>query len=334
MRSLRQLRLAGVLLLSGALSCGLAVIPADAFAAGAAQSGAQPAKAKQSTKRKVKTTRVKKDFLPVRASAAQLHGLRSTSDALSLESSAALVVDQDSFDVLFSKNPNVALPIASITKLMTALVVLEANQVLDEEIEITQADLDTEKGTGSRLRFGTVLSRADLLHLALMSSENRAAHALGRNYPGGLASFVAAMNAKARLLGMGSSSFVDPTGLSSRNVASAEDLARLVHAASLNPVIREFSTGRGHSVRVAGGRSIDFRNTNALVANPTWNIALQKTGYIAEAGRCLVMQTFIQGKSTVIVLLDSVGKYSRLGDATRIRKWIEARSTLAEHLKS
>lgn len=334
MRSLRQLRLAGVLLLSGALTIGVAAVPAEAFAAGTQQAGAQAGKSRQVSKRKAKPARVKKEYVAVRASAGQLHGLHKTPDALSLESNAVLVIDQDSFNVLFSKNPNVALPIASITKLMTALVVLEADQALDEDIEITQADLDTEKGTGSRLRFGTVLSRADLLHLALMSSENRAAHALGRNYPGGLSAFVGAMNAKAKLLGMGSSSFVDPTGLSSRNVASAEDLARLVHAASLNPVIREFSTGRGHRVQVAGGRSIDFRNTNALVANPSWNIALQKTGYIAEAGRCLVMQALIQGKSTVIVLLDSVGKYSRLGDAARIRKWIEARGSLPEPIKS
>ena len=336
MRNFQQLRLAGALVLCSAMLMGGALAPAVAQAVEAQAVPAHPVKAKHVVKRKPKAARVKRssaELLPARASAAQLAGLRSKdagSHPLALESSAVLVIDQDSSNVLFSKNPGVALPIASITKLVTALVVLEAGQSLDEPVEITQADLDTEKGTGSRLKFGTVLSRRDLLHLALMSSENRAAHALGRNYPGGLADFIPAMNAKVQLLGMGSSHFVDPTGLSSRNVASAEDLARLVHAASLNPTIREFSTGREHRVQVAGGRSIDFRNTNALVANPTWNIALQKTGYITEAGRCLVMNALIQGKSTVIVLLDSVGKYARLGDATRIRKWLEAKNATME----
>lgn len=274
--------------------------------------------------RAVRTPKLKKSYAVIapRASAAQLQGLDDVSDALSLQSSVALVVDQESSAVLFAKNPGVALPIASITKLMTALVVLEAKQPLDEYLEINKEDLDTEKGTGSRLAFGTSLTRGDLLHLALMSSENRAANALGRNYPGGLAAFVRAMNAKAQLLGMHSSRFVDPTGLSSSNVASAEDLARLVAAASDNPAIRSYSTGHGYSVQVAGGRTVSYRNTNALVKNPAWDIALQKTGYIREAGRCLVMNTIIGGKAVVIVLLDSVGKYSRLGDADRIKKWM------------
>lgn len=273
--------------------------------------------------RTVRTPRLKKSYAVIapRASAAQMRGLDGVSDTLSLQSNVALVVDQESSAVLFAKNPGVALPIASITKLMTALVVLEAKQPLDEFIEVTKEDLDTEKGTGSRLAFGTSLTRGDLMHLALMSSENRAANALGRNYPGGLAAFVRAMNAKAQLLGMHSSRFVDPTGLSSSNVASAEDLARLVAAASENPAIRAYSTGHDYSVQVAG-RTVAYRNTNALVKNPAWDIALQKTGYIREAGRCLVMNTIIGGKAVVIVLLDSVGKYSRLGDADRIKKWM------------
>ncbi len=315
-----------------------ALPPAGAAAPSASSASAKKGQVKRTVKRTVQRTvkpnakavRLKKSYpvMPVRASAARLQGLHATGDALDLQSSAALVFDPENSSVLFSKNPNVALPIASITKLMTALVVLEAGQSQDEQLEITEADIDTEKGTGSRLRFGTVLSRGELLHLALMSSENRAAHALGRHYPGGLSAFIGAMNAKAQLLGMSSSRFVDPTGLSSRNVASAEDLARLVNAASQNPAIRSYSTGRGYSVQVAG-RTLDFRNTNALVANPTWNIALQKTGYIAEAGRCLVMQAVIEGKAVVIVLLDSVGKYARVGDATRIRKWVEANSGAA-----
>ena len=180
------------------------------------------------------------------------------------------------------------------------------------------------KGASSRLVLGTTLTRGDLIHLALMSSENRAAHALGRNYPGGLPAFVLAMNAKARKLGMTSAHFVDPAGLSCDNVASAEDLSKLVMAASENPVIREYSTDRGYSVRV-GRRTLEYRNTNALVSNPTWNIIVQKTGYITEAGRCLVMQAVIQGRTVVIVLLNSVGKNTRVADAVRIRRWMEAK---------
>jgi len=257
-----------------------------------------------------------------RPTTAQLQGLRH-GDPLSLVSSVALVVEEDTFEVLFAKNPDVPLPIASITKLMTAMVVLDAGQSMDEIIRITQADLDTEKGTGSRLSFGTELTRRDMLRLALMSSENRAANALGRHYPGGLQAFVKAMNIKARLLSMQTSQFVDPTGLSSRNVASAGDLARLVRAASMHPVIREFSTYPEYSVQVAG-RRVDYRNTNALLKNASWDISLQKTGYISEAGKCLVMQAVIKGKNVVIVLLDAMGQYGRFGDANRIKSWVEA----------
>ncbi|MGC1520826.1 MAG: D-alanyl-D-alanine endopeptidase [Steroidobacteraceae bacterium] len=240
-----------------------------------------------------------------------------------LKSSSVLILDQSDSQVLYSRNSDVAMPIASITKLMTALVVLDANQPLDEPIEITEADRDLPKASFSRLAVGTTLSRGDLMHLALMASENRAAHALGSNYPGGLPAMVAAMNAKAAQLGMANSHFVDPTGLSSQNVASPEDLSKLVIAASHNSTIREFSTDRHYAVKVRR-HMVEFRNTDNLVANPTWNIIVQKTGYIAEAGKCLVMAAVIEGRSVVIVLLDSLGKYTRVADAKRIKTWMEA----------
>jgi D-alanyl-D-alanine endopeptidase (penicillin-binding protein 7) len=189
---------------------------------------------------------------------------------------------------------------------------------------VTAEDRAVGKGASSRLAVGTKLTRGDLLHLALMSSENRAAHALGRNYPGGIPAFARAMNEKAQSLGMTSSHFVEPTGLSSDNVASPEDLSRLVMAAAGNPTIRDFSTDTQHSVRI-GRRMVEFRTTDALVRNPGWNIIVQKTGYITEAGRCLVMQAVIGGRNVVIVLLNSFGKYTRVADAVRMRKWIEAR---------
>ena len=242
---------------------------------------------------------------------------------LDVRSNAALVVDANDSTVLFAQRDNTAVPIASITKLLTALVVLDGRQPLDEIITITNADRDTERASSSRLVTGTTLSREELLHLALMSSENRAAHALGRSYPGGLAGFVRAMNTKAKSLGMASSQFSDPTGLSSRNVASARDLVKLVKAASDKPLIRRYSTDERHTV-VAGRRSLEFRNTNSLVARLDWNIAVQKTGYTQDAGECLVMHTRIDGRSVVIVLLNSFGKYTRVADARRIRKWMEA----------
>ncbi len=240
-----------------------------------------------------------------------------------LRSSAVLVLDEASSTVLLARQAEVATPIASITKLMTALVVLDARQPLDEILEVTDADRERGRGAYSRLAIGTRLSRGDLLHVALMSSENRAAHALGRNYPGGLPAFVAAMNAKARALGMGNARFVDPTGLSSENIASPADLSKLVIAASHEPMIQQFSTDQLHAVRV-GRRMLEFRNTDLLVRNPAWNIIVQKTGYITEAGKCLVMKTLIRGRAIVIVLLDSFGKYTRVADAQRIRLWLEA----------
>ncbi len=240
-----------------------------------------------------------------------------------LKSSGVLVVDASDSSVLVAKRADIASPIASITKLMTALVVLEAHQPLDEPITITQADTDVGRGAFSRLAVGTTLSRADLLHLSLMSSENRAAHTLGNHYPGGVTALVSAMNAKAQALGMTSAHFVEPTGLSSQNVASPKDLSKLVMAASQNATIREYSTDESYVVRVHR-HLVEFRNTDKLVSNPAWNIVVQKTGYITEAGRCLVMQAVIQGRSVVIVLLDSLGKYTRLADATRIKRWMEA----------
>lgn len=257
-----------------------------------------------------------------RASVGHSAGLNS-SDALDLKSSAALVLDQETNQVLYSKNANAVLPIASLTKLMTAIVVAEAKLPLDELITISQDDVDTEKGSRSRLRVGTQLARGEMLHLALMASENRAAHALGRSFPGGSEAFVAAMNGKAQALGMTESRFVESTGLSSRNQSSARDLATLVRAAHEHPIIREMSVSPRHQVEV-GRRNMAFHNTNRLVSRPDWDIGLQKTGYIAEAGRCLVMQATMAGRPLILVFLDSAGKYSRLGDAERVRQWVTA----------
>ena len=243
-----------------------------------------------------------------------------------LKSSSVLVIDQGDSTVLYSRNSGVAAPIASITKLMTALVVLDAKQSLTQPLEITQAEVSLPRGGMSRLAVGTVLSRGDMMHLALMSSENRAAHVLGMNYPGGLPAVVVAMNRKAAALGMTSAHFVDPTGLSSDNVASPEDLSKLVIAASHNPTIREYSTDQRYTVRVRR-HLVEFHNTDNLVANPTWNIIVQKTGYISEAGKCLVMEAVIEGRKVVIVLLDSVGKLTRVADAKRVKSWLEATAT-------
>ncbi len=258
-------------------------------------------------------------------SAGQSAGLHRTDDPLNLRSSVALVVEQDTGEVLFSKNPDAVLPIASITKLMTAMVVTEAGLSMDEELTITQDDVDTEKGSRSRLSVGTRLTRGEMMHLALMSSENRAANALGRHYPGGLPAFVAAMNRKAAELGMAGTHYVEPTGLSSRNQSSAQDLAILVKAASEVPLIAELSVSREAAVAV-GRRQLQFRNTNALVRDANWDIGLQKTGYISEAGRCLVMQANLAGRKLIMVLLDSAGKYSRIGDAERLRSWLASDS--------
>jgi len=257
-----------------------------------------------------------------------LHG---ASDSLALRSSVALVMDQDTKEVLFSKNESAVLPIASITKLMTGLLVSEAKLPMEEVITISQDDVDTEKGSSSRLRVGTELSRGELLHLALMASENRAAHALGRTYPGGLSNFVGLMNARAKLLGMHDTSYVEPTGLSSRNQSSARDLATLVNFAYGDATLRELSTSTGYQVEV-GRRTLQYNNTNRLVKNPAWDIGLQKTGYISEAGQCLVMQAKVAGRKLIMVFLDSAGKLSRIADAERVKRWVESNPAgLAKH---
>lgn len=257
--------------------------------------------------------------------------LLSDSQALALASSSVLVQDQATGAVLYEKNANAVLPIASITKLMTAMVALDANPDLKETLAISMEDVDLLKGTHSRLSVGAQLSREEMLRLALMSSENRAASALSRNYPGGQKAFVAAMNVKAKTLGLNDTRFFDPTGLTALNVSSSHDLAKMVGAAHQYPLIREFTTTVEEEVNVAG-RSQQFHNTNALVKSPAWQIGLSKTGYINEAGRCLVMQAWINSKPTIIVLLASVGKMTRVGDANRIKRWVEANAQAPQRL--
>ena len=261
--------------------------------------------------------------VPPKPSFGELAGLHQIRDALELKSGVALVVDQDTKEVLFSKNDSAVLPIASLTKLMTGLVVQDARLPLNETITITQDDVDTEKGSRSRLVVGTSLTRGEMLHLALMSSENRAANALGRTHPSGLNEFVRLMNAKAQALGMRDTKYVEPTGLSSKNQSSAHDLALLASAVYQDPVLRNYSISPGYEVAV-GEKTLQFNNTNRLTKNPDWDIGLQKTGYISEAGRCLVMQTKIAGRKLIMVFLDSAGKFSRLGDAERVRRWVES----------
>ncbi len=310
-----------------ALVIGLAPIAAEA----APRKGTTAAKKSQTASKRVvrsfavgkRASVIRVAQVPARPSYGQIAGLHSVQDQLDLKSSVALVIDQETREVLLSKNDSAVLPIASLTKLMTGLLVSEAKLPMDEMITITQDDVDTEKGSRSRLKVGSMLTRGELLHLALMSSENRAAHALGRTYPGGMDAFVSLMNAKAKTLGMKDTRYVEPTGLSSKNQSSAHDLATLVGSAYNDPVLREFSTSPGHQVAV-GNRTLQFNNTNRLVKNAGWDIGLQKTGYISEAGQCLVMQTKIAGRKLIMVFLDSAGKLSRLGDAERVRKWVES----------
>ncbi|PPC93950.1 MAG: D-alanyl-D-alanine endopeptidase [Methylotenera sp.] len=246
------------------------------------------------------------------------------SSPLRLASAKALVMNQLTGETLFAKDTDLPTPIASVTKLMTAMVVLDANLPMDEVLTITNEDVDYLKHTHSRLSVGTELTRGELLQLALMASENRAASALGRNYPGGITAFVRAMNVKAEMLGMRTSRFVDSSGLDSNNVSTAEDLAKMVSAAYQYPQIRQVSTTPSQEVYLYGRRNtLNFVNTNALVRGGSWVIGLSKTGFINEAGRCLVMQAEISGQPMIIVLLNSEGKLSRIGDANRIRKWIE-----------
>jgi len=262
-----------------------------------------------------------------RPSVGESLGLRASSDPLELNSSVALVVDQDTNEVLFSKNDSAVLPIASLTKLMTGLVIADANLPMDEMITITEDDVDVYKGSRSRLAVGTTLTRGEMMHLALMSSENRAAHALGRTYPGGLQNFVRLMNAKARELGMHDTRYVEPTGLLSQNQSSARDLATLVSVAYQRPILRDLSTSPSHELSL-GNRTLQFNNSNRLVRNPAWDIGLQKTGYISEAGRCLVMQARVAGRKLIMVFLDSAGKLARVQDAERVRRWVEAQTIM------
>ena len=250
-------------------------------------------------------------------------GAAPSAHKLSLRSAAAIILDQETGEILYGKNSSTVTPIASITKLMTAMVVLDAGLDLNETITISGEDMDWLRGTRSRLKPGASLSRDELLRVALMASENRAAAALGRTYPGGVEAFKRAMNHKAQMLGMNDSRFDDATGLSSGNVASAEDLVKMVRAAHGYELIRSYTTQTGHEVHVAG-RPLAYRNTNRLVANGAWNIGLSKTGFTNDAGRCLVLQAKLAERQVIIVLLDSWGKLSRIGDANRIRAWLEA----------
>ena len=284
----------------------------------------KPLAQSQRNKAKAKTKAPVKARVDTRPSFGKVAGLHDVSDELSLKSSVALVVDQETQEVLLSKNDSAVLPIASITKLMTALLINDAQLPMDEMITITQDDVDTEKGSRSRLQVGISLARGELLHLALMASENRAAHALGRTYPGGLQIFVGLMNLKAKDIGMTDTRFVEPTGLSSKNQSSAKDLVTLVQTAYREPLLRDLSTSDSHVVDV-GRHSLIYKTTNRLINNPSWDIGLQKTGYISEAGQCLVMQTKIAGRKLIMVFLDSAGKLSRIADAERVRRWVEAK---------
>jgi D-alanyl-D-alanine endopeptidase (penicillin-binding protein 7) len=240
-----------------------------------------------------------------------------------LQSAIAMVYDEQDQRPIYSKNADNIVPIASITKLMTAMVVLDAKLPMDEPISISAEDRDHLKGTRSRMRNGLTLTRDDLIKLALMASENRAAAALARTYPGGTPVMLAMMNAKARELGMTSTQFFDPTGLNSNNVSTAQDLVKMVMAAQTYPDIQRYTTSTSHIVQEDGRRSLRFSNTNPLVRNSNWEIGLSKTGYISEAGRCLVMQAKITNRPMVIVLLDSWGKRTRVGDAVRVKNWLE-----------
>lgn len=254
--------------------------------------------------------------------------LKPTS-ALKLRSSIALIYDEKGKLPLYSKNANAIVPIASITKLMTAMVVLDAQLPMDEKITISVLDVDTLKGTHSRVRPGMRFSRAELMKLSLMASENRAAAALARTYPGGTVAAVAKMNEKARELGMKDTYYRDSTGLNSGNVSTANDLVKMMLAAQRYEIIQQYSTSSTHSVSVSGSRSLRFGNTNPLVKNTSWQIGVSKTGYISEAGRCLVMAAKITQRPVIIVLLDSSGKQTRIGDANRVKKWIESAYTRA-----
>lgn len=255
-------------------------------------------------------------------SAGDQQGLRKVDGPLNLNSNAVLVIDQSTHEVLLGKNASAVLPIASLTKLMTGLLIDEARLPMEELLTIEDGDVDRLKNSGSRLTVGTRLTRGEALHLALMSSENRAAHALGRTYPGGMTAFVRRMNERAAELGMSDTRYVDPTGLSSDNQSSARDLATLVSVSFKRPMLRELSTSP--SYQLASNRGlVQYRNSNRLIHDESWDIGLQKTGYIREAGRCLVMQVSVAGRQLIMVLLDAAGPAARIGDAQRLRRWAE-----------
>ena len=266
--------------------------------------------------------------LPAQAAKRSRTGVASAAHPAALHSNSVLILDASGKQVLYEKNAEAVVPIASLTKLMTALVVLEARQDMEEALAVTDLDVDQVKHAASRLRVGTVLSRADLLHIALMSSENRAASALGRNYPGGTAAFVAAMNRRAAALGMLHTRYVEPTGLSSENVSSAQDLAKLLIEAQRQPLIRRFTTDHEYAI-AQGRRSTTYHNSNHLVASPAWDIILQKTGYISEAGRCMILLARIDGRPVAMIFLDSQGTLTRFADADRVRNWLTSKTYIA-----
>lgn len=250
-----------------------------------------------------------------------------------LRSGIAMIYDEETHRPLYAKNADTVAPIASISKLMTAMVILDAHLPMDERITLTRADEDHYKGSRSRMRRGMMLTRGDLLKLALLASENRAAAALARTFPGGTAAAVEQMNRKALALGMNDTHFVDPTGLHSENVSTAQDLVKLVLAAQGYDAIQRATTTRVHDVEVGNNRQMQFRNTNPLVRNAKWEIGLSKTGYISEAGRCLVMEARINQRPVVIVLLDSWGRRTRVGDANRVRRWMESNLSRAAEVR-
>ncbi|MFM1758975.1 MAG: hypothetical protein RLY75_245 [Pseudomonadota bacterium] len=320
-----------VCLISFGAASSFSVMAANSDSKTAKSSKAAKAPTKSESKKAVKSskksktvrttvTRSSEPIVPARPSFATALGLRGQHDDLSLKSSVAMVVNQDTKEVYFEKNSSVSLPIASITKLMTAMVVLDSKLPLEETIVINAEDVNIYRT--SRLAGGTVLTREEALLLSLMSSENRAAYTLGRNYPGGISAFIDAMNRKAKEIGMTHSHFADPTGLKSENVASAEDLTRMLSAAYQYKIIREFSTWPDLTMVIAK-RPQKFLNTNRLVRAGDMNIGLQKTGFINAAGKCLVMQARVNNTPLLLVFLDSVGTQSRFADAVRVRDWYE-----------
>ncbi|MCC2634101.1 MAG: peptidase [Ramlibacter sp.] len=316
---------------AGSATPGVALGPQDPAVASAGQATAEPGTpgAEVVPAEEAETDRSNNAVSPSgpTLSFGRAAGLHLTPDPLRLNSSAALVVNRDTGEVLVRKNDQAVLPVASLTKLMSTLLVLEARQPMDEVLTITDEDVDRQRHSRSRLRVGTKLTRGEALRLALMSSENRAAHALGRAYPGGLPKMVEAMNARARQLGMVNTTYVDPTGLSNGNRSTARDLALLVGAASKVPLLRELSVDESHAAAL-GGRTLQYRNSNRLVRNDAagWDIELQKTGYIVEAGRCLTMLTNVAGHELVMVMLDADSDRSRLADAQKLRRYVVAQN--------